>query len=120
MHVLNIIEVAEDEGLAHVEAARDDVLGVLHGEAAEIVQVVVAVHVLALPQVPARAVSTRNVSEFASIERASDKPSTYFSSSVIWITSGTLNAFCIHWVIMNGSRCPRCMEPDEGPRPVYR
>ena len=43
-----------------------------------------------------------------------------FSSSVSWITSGTLNASCNHFVKWNGMRWPRCRLSDEGPRPVYK
>ena len=43
-----------------------------------------------------------------------------FSSSVSWITRGTLNASCRYLVNMKGMRCPRCSASDEGPRPVYR
>ena len=47
----HVVEVAEEEGLALVEAAGDDVLGVLNREPREVVQVVaLPVRVLALPQ----------------------------------------------------------------------
>lgn len=43
-----------------------------------------------------------------------------FSSSVSWMTSGTLNASCRYCVNMKGMRWPRCSASDDGPRPVYR
>jgi hypothetical protein len=43
-----------------------------------------------------------------------------FSSSVIWTTSGTLNASCRYCVNRNGTRWPRCSDSEDGPRPVYR
>ena len=38
-----------------------------------------------------------------------------FSSSVSWITRGTLKASCSHWVNMNGIKCPRCSASEDGP-----
>jgi len=38
-----------------------------------------------------------------------------FSSSVSWITSGTLKASCSHFVNTKGTRCPRCSASDDGP-----
>ena len=38
-----------------------------------------------------------------------------FSSSVSWMTSGTLNASCSHLVNMKGTRCPRCSASLDGP-----
>jgi len=38
-----------------------------------------------------------------------------FSSSVIWMTSGTLNARCSHAVNWKGTRWPRCRFADDGP-----
>lgn len=60
-----------------------------------------------------------------------------FSSSVSWITNGTLNTCCnhlkkfkirnqftcifvSHLVIINGTKWPKCIASDDGPRPVYK
>ena len=43
-----------------------------------------------------------------------------FSSSVSWMTKGTLNASWSQRVNMNGIRCPKCRADDDGPLPVYR
>ena len=38
-----------------------------------------------------------------------------FSSSVIWITSGTSKASWSHLVNMKGIKCPRCKASEDGP-----
>lgn len=38
-----------------------------------------------------------------------------FSSSVIWMTSGTLKASWSHLVNMKGIKCPRCKASEDGP-----
>lgn len=39
---------------------------------------------------------------------------------VSWTTSGTPNTFWSQHVKTNGTMWPRCIDPDDGPRPVYR
>ena len=41
-----------------------------------------------------------------------------FSSSVSWMTRGTLKASWSHLVKWKGMRWPRCRASDDGPRPV--
>uniref|UniRef100_A0A224XT64 Putative secreted protein n=1 Tax=Panstrongylus lignarius TaxID=156445 RepID=A0A224XT64_9HEMI len=43
-----------------------------------------------------------------------------FSSSVSCITSGTSKRSCIHLVKIKGTKCPTCIDSDDGPLPVYK
>lgn len=53
------------------------------------------------------------------VSKFSDESRRYFSSSVIYITTGHLNAFCRYAQKLNGIIWPRCSALEDGPLPVY-
>ena len=100
VHDIHVLSVNEDEGFFGVETASDDIL--------DIVITVFSVDLLFFHKI-------QILFSFCFTSMSASPLWKYFSSSVIWMTRGTLNASCKYLVKINGIKCPKCMASLEGP-----
>jgi sulfate adenylyltransferase subunit 1 (EFTu-like GTPase family) len=90
----HVLGVGEDEGSVDVETAGKDVLAVLDAVFDVFLDLIL--------------LSLRTSKLYSPLKKN-------FSSSVIWMTTGTLKASWRYLVKMKGNKWPRCIASEEGP-----
>ena len=106
----HVIEIGENEGFRWIKSAGDDILGIF---------ISISIGILKFDIFPEKLLVIGHLNHQRNVEGIL-QPSTKERKDMGNDFSLSFTMKISYLVIMNGTKCPRCIDSDDGPRPVYK